>query len=84
MHPFCRCKATTPMETKEDVQSDIDRLLDGRSIDDIERELDRQIEERDSTLNSVQESANSAEEKSQKQLTFAEKSDIINKKDLML
>ena len=66
------------------MQSDIDRLLDGRSIDDIERELDRQIEERDSTLNSVQESANSAEEKSQKQLTFAEKSDIINKKDLML
>ena len=45
MHPFCRCKATTPMETKEDIQADIDRLLDGRSIEDIERELDRQIAE---------------------------------------
>jgi SPP1 gp7 family putative phage head morphogenesis protein len=45
MHPFCRCKATTPMETKEDVQADIDRLLDGRSIEDIERELDAKIEQ---------------------------------------
>lgn len=46
MHPFCRCKATTPMETDEDVQAEIDRLLDGRSIEDIERELDRQIAEK--------------------------------------
>lgn len=45
MHPFCRCKATTPMETEEDVQADIDRMLDGRSIEDIERELDAKIEQ---------------------------------------
>ena len=47
MHPFCRCKTTTPMETDEDVQAEIDRLLDGRSIEDIERELDRQIAEQE-------------------------------------
>ena len=39
MHPFCRCKVTTPQETLEDIQADIDRMLDGRSIEDIERSL---------------------------------------------
>ena len=45
------------MQTDEDIQAEIDRLLDGRSIEDIERELDRQIEERDSTLNSAEENS---------------------------
>ena len=54
------------METKEDVQSDIDRMLDGRSIEDIERELDRQIAEQ-----------NALQENQQKLLTTDENSDII-------
>lgn len=70
MHPFCRCKATTPMETKEDVQADIDRMLDGRSIEDIERELDRQIAEQ-----------NALEENQQKLLTTSGNGGIIKSTD---
>lgn len=65
IHPFCRCKVTTPQETLEDIQADIDRMLDGRSIDDIERELDRLIEERE------------AEENEREMLTGGENSGII-------
>ena len=61
MHPFCRCKVTTPQETLEDIQADIDRMLEGTSIEEIEQRLDQMIAERealpesDSTLNSAQE-----------------------------
>ncbi len=54
------------METDEDVQADIDRMLDGRSIEDIERELDRQIAEKE------------AEENLQKQLTSTNNGVIIH------
>ncbi|MBR1831553.1 MAG: minor capsid protein, partial [Ruminiclostridium sp.] len=63
MHPFCRCKVTTPQETLEDIQADIERMLEGTSIEEIEQRLDQMIAERealpesDSTLNSAQESA---------------------------
>lgn len=86
MHPNCRCTIGAVMESDEDVQAEIDRLLDGRSIEDIERELDRQIAE----MNALPENTNnaaeptqpdnsstlnsaekSAAENSQKQLTFA-------------
>ena len=40
MHPFCRCKATTPEETLEDIQADIDRMLGDMSIEEIEQRLD--------------------------------------------
>ena len=92
MHPNCRCNVVTPRETDEEVQAEIDRLLDGRSIEDIERELDRQIAE----MNALPENTNndseptqpdnfstmnsaekSAAENSQEQLTTAENGGII-------
>ena len=63
MHPNCRCNAVSPRETDEEVQADIDRLLDGRSIEDIERELDRQIAE----MNALPEPAEKASEPSQQE-----------------
>ena len=66
MHPNCRCNAISPRETDEEVQADIDRLLDGRSIEDIERELDRQIAEKE------------AEGNLQKQLTSTNNGVIIH------
>lgn len=92
MHPFCRCKVTTPQETLEDIQADIDRMLEGRSIDDIERELDRQIAEQnalpENTDNTTEQTQSekfstlnsveqSAEENSQEQLTTSENGGII-------
>lgn len=62
MHPFCRCKVTTPQETLEDIQADIDRMLEGTSVEELEQRLDMMIEEKEalpesnSTLNSAQES----------------------------
>ena len=47
MHPFCRCKVTTPQETLEDIQADIDRMLEGTSIEEIEQRLDQMITERE-------------------------------------
>lgn len=47
MHPFCRCKVTTPQETLEDIQADIDRMLEGTSIEDIEQRLGQMIAERE-------------------------------------
>lgn len=47
MHPFCRCKVTTPQETLEDIHADIDRMLDGTSIEEIEQRLDQMIAERE-------------------------------------
>ncbi len=96
MHPFCRCKATTPMETKEDVQADIDRLLDGRSIEDIERELDRQIAEQnalpepvESPVEATQQESystlnsvqESAEENSDRTVDISDNSGIIEEKE---
>ena len=66
MHPNCRCNVVTPRETDEEVQAEIDRLLDGRSIEDIERELDRQSAEQ-----------NTIEENQQKLLTTDENGGII-------
>ena len=95
MHPFCRCKATTPMETKEDVQADIDRMLDGRSIEDIERELDRQIAEQNAlpentnndseptqpdNFSTLNSAQESAEENLQKMLTGDENGGIMERK----
>lgn len=62
MHPFCRCKVTTPQETLEDIQADIDRMLEGTSVEELEQRLDMMIEEKEalpesnSTLYSAQES----------------------------
>ncbi len=47
MHPFCRCKVTTPQETLEDIQADIERMLEGTSIEEIEQRLDQMIAERE-------------------------------------
>ena len=47
MPPFCRCKVTTPQETLEDIQADIDRMLGDMSIEDIEQRLDQMIAERE-------------------------------------
>ncbi len=84
------------METKEDVQADIDRMLDGRSIEDIERELDRQIAEQNALPEPVESTAEatqpesystlnsvqeSAEENQQKLLTTTGNSDIINERE---
>ncbi len=46
IHIGCRCKVTTPQETSEDIQGNIKRILNGRTIEDIEKELDRQIAEK--------------------------------------
>ena len=54
MHPFCRCKVTTPQETLEDIQADIDRMLEGTSIDEIEQRLDMMIEEQEAAENSAE------------------------------
>ncbi|MBQ4310729.1 MAG: minor capsid protein, partial [Oscillospiraceae bacterium] len=67
MHPFCRCKVTTPQQSEEDIQREIDERIDswnipeGMSLDEfIDRvnngELEEIRKEQDSTLNSVQES----------------------------
>lgn len=92
MHPNCRCTIGAVMESDEDVQAEIDRLLDGRSIEDIERELDRQIAEMNALPENTDKPAeqiqpenystlNSAEksaaENSQEQLTTAENGGII-------
>lgn len=45
MHPFCRCKVTTPQQTEEDIQADIDRMLEGTSIEELEQRLDMMIAE---------------------------------------
>ena len=72
MHPFCRCKVTTPLRTEADIQADIDRLLNGMSMEELANRLEALAEKRealpesDSTLNSAQESTNSAEENSVK------------------
>ena len=52
MHPFCRCKVTTPRETLEDIQADIDRMLEGTSIEEIEQRLDQMIAEKEAAENS--------------------------------
>ena len=76
MHPFCRCKVTTPQEPLEDIQADIDRMLGDMSIEEIEQRLDMMIEEKEalpesnSTLNSAQESV-------QKTIDNSENHDII-------
>ncbi len=63
MHPFCRCKVTTPQQTEEDIQADIDRMLGDMSIEELEQRLDTMIEEKealpesDSTLNSAEENS---------------------------
>ena len=69
MHPFCRCKVTTPQETLEDIQADIDRMLEGTSIEEIEQRLDQMIAEREQ----IETTDNSAEGVDK----FAE-NDIIN------
>ena len=71
MHPFCRCKVTTPQETLEDIQADIDRMLEGTSIEEIEQRLDQMIAER----------AAASGENSQELLTTAENGGIIKKVD---
>ena len=47
MHIGCRCKVTTPQETLEDIQADIDRMLEGTSIEEIEQRLDEMIAEKE-------------------------------------
>lgn len=34
MHPFCRCKVTTPAQTEEDIQREIDERIDSWNIPD--------------------------------------------------
>ncbi len=73
MHPFCRCKATTPMETLEDIQADIDRMLGDMSIEELEQRLDMMIEEKEALPES-----DSTEENSLNLLTSGENGDKIN------
>ena len=84
------------METKEDVQADIDRMLDGRSIEDLERELDRQIAEQNALPKPTENAAEatppesystlnsvqeSAEENIEKTVDNSEKSGIMESED---
>ena len=71
MHPFCRCKVNTPQETLEDIQADIDRMLEGTSIDEIEQRLDMMIAEQ----------AAVSGENSQELLTTAENGGIIESEE---
>lgn len=77
MHPFCRCKVTTPQETLEDIQADIDRILEGTSIEEIEQRLDQMVAEREQIR---AEQAAASGENSQEQLTTAESGGIISHK----
>lgn len=52
MHPFCRCKVTTPQETEEDIQREIDERIDswnmpeGMSLDEfVERVNNGELEQ---------------------------------------
>ena len=83
MHPFCRCKATTPMETKEDVQADIDRMLDGRSIEDIERELDRQIAEQNALSEPAENAAEATPPESYSTLNSVQESAEENQQNVL-
>ena len=78
MHPFCRCKVTTPQQTEEDIQREIDERIDswnipeGMSLDEfIERVNNGELEE-------IRAEQNSAGENSLKMLTGGENSDIMN------
>lgn len=46
MHPFCRCKITTPRRTEADIQADIDRLLGGMSMEELANRLEALAEKR--------------------------------------
>ena len=43
MHIGCRCTILAKIETVKGIKADIDRMLGGRSIEDIERDLDKKI-----------------------------------------
>lgn len=74
MHPNCRCTIGAVMESDEDVQAEIDRLLDGRSIEDIERELDRQIAEMNALPENTDKAAEQTPTENYSTLNSAEKS----------
>lgn len=88
MHPFCRCKVTTPQETEEDIQREIDERIDswnipeGMSLDEfIDRvnngELEKIRAEQDSAEESAEKSVNSAEDNSLKMLTGGDNGGIM-------
>ncbi len=76
MHPFCRCKVTTPLRTEADIQADIDRLLNGMSMEELANRLEALAEKREA-LPESDSTLNSAEENSQKMLTGGENGGII-------
>ena len=82
MHPFCRCKVTTPEESLEDIEREIDERIkswnipEGMSLDEfIDRVNNGELEE------IRKEQAAASGENSQEQLTTAENGGIIEKMD---
>ena len=80
MHPFCRCKGTTPEESLEDIEREIDERIEswnipeGMSLDEfIDRVNNGELEQ----IRAEQAAASG--ENSQEQLTTAEKGGIIHK-----
>lgn len=47
MHIGCRCTISAVTETLEEIQADIDRMLEGTSIEEIEKRLDKMIAEKE-------------------------------------
>lgn len=79
MHPFCRCKITSPEQTEEDIQREIDERIDswnipeGMSLDEfIDRVNNGELEQ----IRAEQAAASG--ENSQELLTTAESGGIIN------
>jgi len=44
LHPFCRCRISSPEETEAEIQAEIDRMLEETPLEEIERRLDKMIE----------------------------------------
>lgn len=78
MHPFCRCKVTTPAQTEEDIQREIDERIDSWNIPD-DMTFDEFVERvNNGELEEIRAEQNSAGENSLKMLTGGENSDIMN------
>lgn len=73
MHPFCRCKVTTPQQTEEDIQREIDERIDSWNIPE-GMSLDEFIER---VNNGELEQIRAEQEKSAESVDISEKSDIM-------
>ena len=86
MHPFCRCKVTTPQETEEDIQREIDERIDswnipeGMSLDEfIERVNNGELEE----IRAEQAAKENSSEGERLAGKFVEKVDKSQKSDII-